>query len=316
MPDAALYSSRHAPGRYAPARSLIELETVSPALFVFKRGPPPAVSLVYRLSPDIRKRAMSHSPDLAASSRSMAPRSKTYPQFILFGDSITQGASHVFQSSLQDWYMRRVDVLNRGFSGYTAPAGYDNLLQFFPPVLPSSCFPRVQLMTIFFGANDACLPGNPQHVSIEQYKQSLRDIVNFEGVKLHDTKIILIVPAPVDEWQLATGERKASTTAKYAAACREVGQELALPVLDLWTIFMLKAGWTEGSTDPLIGSKAAPKNKVFEELLSDGLHFTPTAYQLVFDELVKLIHEKLPDQLPENLPSIFPDWRAKLGVVT
>lgn len=257
---------------------------------------------------------MSHSPDLSASPRSRPPHHKTYPQFILFGDSITQGASHVFGSSLTDWYMRRVDVLNRGFSGYTAPAGYDNLLQFFPAAPPSSSNPRIQLMTVFFGANDACLPGNPQHVPIEEYKQSLRDIVTYEGVQLHDTKIILIVPAPVDEWQLPTEERAAATTAKYAAACREVGQELHLPVLDLWTIFMLKAGWTEGSTEPLIGSKIAPKSKVFDELLSDGLHFTPSAYQLVFDELVKVIREKLPDHVPERLPSIFPDWRAKLGV--
>ncbi|EXJ90764.1 hypothetical protein A1O1_03868 [Capronia coronata CBS 617.96] len=257
---------------------------------------------------------MSHSPDLSASPRSAAPRPKTYPQFVLFGDSITQGASHVFGASLTDWYMRRADVLNRGFSGYTAPAGYDNLLQFFTTAPPSSSVPRIQLMTVFFGANDACLPGCPQHVPIERYKQSLRDIVDYEGVKLHDTKIILIVPAPVDEWQIGDTERTAATTAKYAAACREVGQELDLPTLDLWTLFMLKAGWTEGSAGPLIGSKAAAKSQVLDELLSDGLHFTAAAYQLVFDELVKLIREKLPDHVPERLPSIFPDWRAKLGV--
>ncbi|EXJ82695.1 hypothetical protein A1O3_06509 [Capronia epimyces CBS 606.96] len=257
---------------------------------------------------------MSHSPDLSASPRFQAPRPKTYPQFILFGDSITQAASHVLGSSLAEWYMRRVDVLNRGFSGYTAPAGYDNLLQFFPAAPPSSSIPRIQLMTVFFGANDACLPGRPQHVPIEEYKQHLTNIVTYEGIQLHDTKIILIVPAPVDEWQMAPGERTAVATAKYATACREVGQALGLPILDLWTIFMLKAGWTEGSTDPLIGSKSAPKNKVFEELLSDGLHFTPAAYRLVFDALVNVIREKLPDDIPERLPSVFPDWRAKLGV--
>src|SRR5882757_10517142 len=113
---------------------------------------------------------MSHSPDLAASPHPLQPSPKVYPQFILFGDSITQGCSHVLYSSLSEWYSRRLDVLNRGFSGYTAPAGFDNLLEFFPAVRPSPSAPRVQLMTVFFGANDACLPGTPQHVPVEEYK--------------------------------------------------------------------------------------------------------------------------------------------------
>lgn len=79
---------------------------------------------------------------------------------------------------------------------------------------------------------------------------------------------------------------------------------------------MTKAGWREDSPKgtPLIGSKAAPRSNVLDELLSDGLHFTPKAYQLVFDELVKLIQEKLPDHVPESLPYIFPDWKDKLGI--
>ncbi|KEF52139.1 uncharacterized protein A1O9_11765 [Exophiala aquamarina CBS 119918] len=261
---------------------------------------------------------MSHSP-----SQSLAPgptcpldegSPKTYPQFILFGDSITQGASQVFQSSLSEWYQRRLDVINRGFSGYTAPAGYDTLVQFFPSHPPSSCSPRIRLLTIFFGANDACLPGSPQHVPLGEYKQSLRNILDYEGLKQHDTQPILIVPAPVDEWQLNGGDRNAATTARYADACREVAQEYSLPVLDLWTIFMLNAGWSQGQQGPLIGSRAAPKNPVLDQLLSDGLHFTPVGYKLVFDELVYLIIRELPDHRPENLPQIFPDWRFKLGV--
>lgn len=169
-------------------------------------------------------------------------------------------------------------------------------------------------MTIFFGANDACVPGSPQHVPLEEYKHSLRKIINYPGLKLHDTKPILIVPAPVDEWQLGGGDRNTITTAVYADACREVGIELNLPVLDLWTIFMLKAGWTQGQQGPLVGSKAAPKNEVLDALLSDGLHFTPAGYKLVFDELVNLIAVKLPEHRPENLPQIFPDWRFVLGV--
>jgi lysophospholipase L1-like esterase len=257
---------------------------------------------------------MSHSPDPSLSVNPWGSSTKIYPQFQLFGDSITQGATHVFQSSLSEWYQRRLDVINRGFSGYTAPAGYQTLVQFFPPLPPSSTNPRVQLMTVFFGANDACLPGTPQHVSIGEYKQNLRNILNYEGLKMHGTKVILVVPGPLDEWQAGSEQRTAANTAKYATACRQVGEELDVPILDLWTIFMQKAGWEGGSWGSLIGSKAVPKSQVLDNLLSDGLHFTPAGYQIVFEELVNLIQTQLPDHVPDKLPQVFPDWKFLLGV--
>ncbi|OAP54776.1 hypothetical protein AYL99_11224 [Fonsecaea erecta] len=244
------------------------------------------------------------------------PQPTTFPQFILFGDSITQGSSQVLFASLAEWYSRRLDVVNRGFSGYTSRMGYDILRQFFPSdAAPSPTTPRVELMTVFFGANDACLSGHPQHVPLADYRQALKSIITSPGVELHQTKCVLITPPPVDEWQLGSEERTAEHTATYASACREVGKETGIPILDLWTIFMTKAGWREGSTGALIGCKDAPRNAVLGELLSDGLHFTPQGYQLMYEELVQVIKEKLPDQLPEKLPMIFPDWKDKLGIL-
>ena len=250
------------------------------------------------------------SPDPTSSTFTPAP----YPQFILFGDSITQASSKTLAALLSEWYTRRLDILNRGFSGYTAPMGYDNLLQFFPSTPPSPTIPAVKLMTIFFGANDACVPPSPQHVPLERYKEYLTKIATHSGIQLHGTKVIMITPAPVDEWQFSRLERTATTTRQYATACREVAQTLNLPVIDLWTIFMIKAGWTPNPSDPLIGSRDAPRSKVLDELLSDGLHFTPAAYRIVFDELVKLIHEKMPELTPDKLSFVFPDWKKKLGL--
>lgn len=59
-------------------------------------------------------------------------------------------------------------------------------------------------------------------------------------------------------------------TATYAQATREVGQELALPVLDLWNAFQKRAGWKEG--EPFCGSKDAPENDVMKDLLHDGTY--------------------------------------------
>ena len=75
------------------------------------------------------------------------------------------------------------------------------LPQFFPPDLPSQ-LPKVRLMTVFFGANDACVPGEAQHVPIDVFRENLKRIVSWEGVKLHGTRVMLVTPGPVDEWQL------------------------------------------------------------------------------------------------------------------
>lgn len=65
-------------------------------------------------------------------------------------------------------------------------------------------------------------------------------------------------------------QRTAEHTKRYAEACREVGAEIGVVVIDLWSIFMLEAGWKEG--EPLPGSKKAERNKVLGELLRDGIH--------------------------------------------
>lgn len=220
-------------------------------------------------------------------------------------------------SPLSEQYSRRMDILSRGMSGYTSQMGLNVMQHWFPTRPPSDHTPQVKLMTLFFGANDATLPGCPQHVPLSAYTGYLRSIITHPGIASHGTKIILITPPPVDEWQLGDKERTASNTRAYAAACRQLGRDMNLPTLDLWTVFMTKAGWRDDQPEqPLIGSLAAPRNQVLTDLLSDGLHFTPAAYQIVFEALLGLIQEKLPEDVPDKLPFVFPDWKDQLGVVS
>ena len=123
---------------------------------------------------------------------------------------------------------------------------------------------------MFFGANDACVPGGPtgQHVPLDQYKRNLLEILRHPLVGRQKPRLILITPPPFDEHQWGDGIRTAEHTKKYADACRQVGEELGVVVLDLWSVFMEKAGWRPGQ--PLPGSKAAERNKVLGELLHDG----------------------------------------------
>ena len=76
------------------------------------------------------------------------------PQWVLFGDSITQKgfATGGWAGVLADSWQRRVDVINRGYSGYNSRWATHLLSHVFPADAP------IQLATVFFGANDATLP--------------------------------------------------------------------------------------------------------------------------------------------------------------
>ena len=138
--------------------------------------------------------------------------------------------------------------------------------------------------TVFFGANDACLPGSAtgQHVPLDQYKKNLKDILHHSSVVAQNPRLILLTPPPVNEYQLEEADlvkgnkdplRSAEHTKEYADACRQVGAEAGVVVLDVWSIFMAKAGWKEG--EPLIGSKKLARNEVLEKLLVDGGFLLP-----------------------------------------
>ena len=64
-------------------------------------------------------------------------------------------------------------------------------------------------------------------------------------------------------------QRTAEHTRKYAEACRGVGDECKVAVLDLWLSFMTEVGWKSGQ--PLPGSKEQPICHSLQDLLSDGL---------------------------------------------
>ena len=133
---------------------------------------------------------------------------------------------------------------------------------------------------IFFGANDACLPKTTgQHVPLEQYKTNLKEIATHASIQSHEgVRLILVTPPPVDEVILRAHlrtigidleTRTAETTKAYADAARAIGEELGVTVLDLWSVFMERAGWKEGQ--PLPGSKELPGNQVLQDLLCDGM---------------------------------------------
>ncbi|KAF2846419.1 SGNH hydrolase [Plenodomus tracheiphilus IPT5] len=246
-----------------------------------------------------------------------------YEQFFLFGDSITQESFNQdrgfgFSAALQAAYIRRLDVVNRGFSGYNSRQA----LQVLPAIVPSPDEAKIRFLTIFFGANDASLPDAPnkQHVPLDEYKDNLEKIITHPKIVAHNPRIILIAPPPINEhlwWPrdqsngYTSVSRLASTTKVYAEAVCHVGEKLNVPVVNLWKAFMAKTelkadAWKLG--DPVPGSLDVPQNDALVELMYDGLHFNPAGYNIFFQEVIKLIEAQWPDQVAEKLPMVFPPW--------
>ena len=296
-------------------------------------------------------------------------------QFLLFGDSITQhcfnqDAGFAFGAALSEIYVRRLDVVNRGMSGYNSKQAFQAL----PLIMPDPAHARVRIMTIFFGANDARIAGTPggpdQHVPLDEFVENIRAIIQHPVVRRHEgIRIILVMTPPVDERTCLKHDlerypgmgrvlrRTAANTARYAQAVRTLGDELGLPVLDIHGAMLARAGYnsstastpavtpsstaststtglspqpgpfsgaasalvaTPSPTDempggpldapPLVGSLRAPPSPALQAFLHDGLHFSGDGYRLLYGELMALIEEHFPDQMPTRLPFVLPAW--------
>lgn len=101
-------------------------------------------------------------------------------------------------------------------------------------------------------------------------------------------------------------DRTFETTAKYAERVREVGKDVGVPVVDVWTRIWDAAGHVE---------------EQLSEYSYDGLHLNGRGYavsasgpdsragidptQLVYEEIIKAITEHYPELQPEKLKPVF-----------
>ena len=224
------------------------------------------------------------------------------PTILLFGDSLTEygfgtdnddddnnnNTGVGWASLLSHTYTRRADVLNRGFSGYTSNHAVSLVHRVFG-VVPNG----VLFMTLWLGANDAAIPGEPQHVALPTYKSNLKSLLRLlrSSIK-EDHPILLLTPPPVDEvaWKQHCDDkygdvskestRRNSLAQAYGEAVKEVaGMDMNCAVVDTWELL-------EGET-PERG-----------QYLSDGLHLNETGNRKVYQGIMATITKHYPKLLP------------------
>lgn len=270
------------------------------------------------------------------------------PSIVLFGDSITQEGFGVnggvgWASLLAASYSRRADVLNRGFSGYNTHHALNLLPRVFGvrslgedgrhPNQTNNYSHRhpsdldVLFCTVFFGANDAVLPGEPQHVPIDQYRRNLQRIVatireqapivatttaaaavaervdpqrqddnddgNGDDTESGDAvvPIILCTPPPIceEDWASFRGLERSDRTNKRARSYGACVKQVAA-TSDPDKCCEVLDIWE------LLEGDAPPE--IRRQYLSDGLHLSELGNRRVFDGLMELVQTKYPHLAP------------------
>lgn len=132
---------------------------------------------------------------------------------------------------------------------------------------------RVRLLTIWFGANDACLPEFRQHVPISRFSENLSAMVRaIRGPESPcyspETRVLFITPPPIHVHSMRADlqpTRTFETTESYAEEVRKVGKRESVPIVDAWSKI-----W-----------EAARKDKeAVKEFFIDGLHLNANGYKV------------------------------------
>eukprot|EP00092_Neocalanus_flemingeri_P041233 GFUD01044893.1.p1 GENE.GFUD01044893.1~~GFUD01044893.1.p1 ORF type:complete len:247 (+),score=69.79 GFUD01044893.1:74-814(+) len=223
-----------------------------------------------------------------------------WPTALLLGDSQTQLAWQAggWAQNLAESFVRRADVINRGFSGYNT-----RMIQtILPDIFTPETLKRAKIVCIFLGSNDASMvETNPeQAVPVEEFGENLLKIISYilsNGVSKQ--ALVIISPPPIlpEKWNATLSLRPGpplpncksnELTKTFAKECGEVAKRFNLTFVDLFSHMM------------------DPANKInLNAALSDGLHLGKEGHDALFSLLSPVFNAKLGGSSDIMLP----EWR-------
>ncbi|ODV84319.1 hypothetical protein CANARDRAFT_29200 [[Candida] arabinofermentans NRRL YB-2248] len=235
-----------------------------------------------------------------------------YNKFLMFGDSITEFAFNeqppacsdiqfTLGAALTNVYTRKLQVLQRGLSGYTTEwARYmlPKILKYEHDDKPQA--EQIKIGYIFLGTNDARELGtanNAQTVPLPRYIENMEFLIN-EFTK-RSIKVIVISPGLHDQekWNLVHPEdlesgdyRSNELCEKYSESLSTLCTSLNVPMVNLYKVMSESNDYT------------------IDELLTDGIHYTGKAYKLLYESLLSTIESSYPECHPDNIDLKFPLW--------
>ncbi|KAF9103901.1 hypothetical protein BGX27_010318 [Mortierella sp. AM989] len=241
-----------------------------------------------------------------------------FGKIVVLADSIsTYGythATHGWLGHLADEWAGRADIALRGFPGYNTHW----VKAIFPDLLhqesKSTSVAPVKLVIIALGTDDASLPNTRQHVALEAYKDNLRSLItsirfpespNYSP----DTQVVLVTPAPVHDtmWEASltavnkTLDRSNSVTKEYADACVQVGNELGLPVVNIWFDIQCQVE----------GTCQLHESDQLEDYFMDGFHLRRMGNEVLYKGIMNAVALHYPHLHPICWPTVFPGYSTE-----
>ncbi|KAF9135141.1 hypothetical protein BGW39_004337 [Mortierella sp. 14UC] len=251
-----------------------------------------------------------------------------FGKIVVLADSISKygytHATHGWLGFLADEWAGRADVVLRGFPEYNTHW----VKSIFPEILHqeshsvgqggngatgtgATTTAPIKLVVVALGTDDASFPNTRHHVPLPAYKENIRAIINtirFPDSPNYspDTQIILVTPAPVhtEMWGASLAainlplDRSNNVTQEYAHACVEVGEELHVPVVDLWSDIDCQV---QGTCD-------LHESNLLQDYVMDGLHLRRLGNEVLYKGIMNTVAHHYPHLHPKCWPSVYPGY--------
>ncbi|RWS07754.1 isoamyl acetate-hydrolyzing esterase 1-like protein [Dinothrombium tinctorium] len=195
---------------------------------------------------------------------------------------------------LANHFQRKADVIPRGYSGYNTT--FCKII--LPKVMKEFNVCDIAAFVLFLGANDASKATSQQHVSLDDYRKNLSEMINYlKSIGVDSSKIILITPPMYYHQKLVDccakkgepcPERENELTRLYANTCMEVANACDVQILHLFEEMEKQQDWMD--------------------MLNDGLHFSKTGAKFLFDLLLPHLEERV-HKFRGSTCQCFPLWR-------
>ncbi|KAF2873408.1 SGNH hydrolase-type esterase domain-containing protein [Massariosphaeria phaeospora] len=135
--------------------------------------------------------------------------SQKLPEFVLFGDSLTQWSFYESNQGcgwfLMGKYANKIRIVNEGNNHSYRHLSYtsDTLKANFREIIKRATTPTeapTLLFTIWVGANDACFVGSREYVPLPAFEENIRLYVDtiLSETSMANTNIVLLTPPPIN----------------------------------------------------------------------------------------------------------------------
>ncbi|KAG8377022.1 hypothetical protein BUALT_Bualt09G0124900 [Buddleja alternifolia] len=201
----------------------------------------------------------------------------TYEFTVLYRDGIHfsyEGSKIVVKEIL------KADIRVRGYGGWNSRNGLEVLNQIFPQ---DADVQNPSLVIVYFCGNDAMQPhpsGLGPHVPLPEYVENMKKIALHIRSLSEETRIIFLTCPPVDEAMIRQyfgnsfdkQERTNEACRIYSEALVELGKQMDIKVINLWTAFQQRDDWAA-------------------TYLMDGIHLASEGSKIVVKEILKVLRE-------------------------